>query len=56
MKKEKPSQEIKFRDLNDINLNDFYKTLNDAIRSNNMQTVYELSKVFTRHSLKKGKN
>ena len=55
-KKEKPSQEIKFRDLNELDLNDFYKALNEAISSNNMHTVYELSKVFTRHSFKKLNN
>ncbi|MFX1568175.1 MAG: hypothetical protein ACFFCV_07395 [Promethearchaeota archaeon] len=55
-KKEKPPQEIIFRDLNELDLNDFYKALNEAISSNNMQTVYELSKVFTRHLFKKLNN
>ena len=55
-KKEKPPQEIKFRDLNELNLNEFYSALNNAISTNNIQTVYELSKTFTRYLFKKLNN
>lgn len=54
--KEKPSQEIKFRDLDELNLNEFYRVLNKAISSNNIQSVYELSKSFTRYLFKKLNN
>jgi len=53
---EKPSQEIEFRDHNELNLNEFYRALNNAITTNNIQSVYELSKTFTRYQFKKLNN
>jgi len=57
-KKEKPSQEIVLKDFPEINLNlnEFYKALSEAIKTNNIRTVYDLSKIFTRHSFKKINN
>ena len=52
-KKEKPSQEIDFKDYYELNLPEFFKALNRAITTNNMQSIYELSKIFTRYSFKK---
>lgn len=51
-KKEKPSQEIGFKDFNELNLNEFFKALNKAISTNNLQSIYELSKIFTRYCFK----
>ncbi len=51
-KKEKPSQEIGFKDHNELNLNEFYRALNEAISTNNTQSIYELSKIFTRFLFK----
>jgi len=51
-KKEKPSQEIWFKDHNELNLNEFYRALNEAISTNNTQSIYELSKIFTRFLFK----
>jgi hypothetical protein len=59
---DKPSQEIEFKDRNESNdFNDFnfdelkifYKEVNDAIRTHNMQSLYGLSKIFTRYCVKK---
>lgn len=57
-KKEKPSQEIVLKEFPEVNLNlnEFYKALSEAIRTNNIKTVYELSKIFTRYSFKKINN
>jgi len=55
-KKEKPSQEIGFKDNYELNLTEFYRALNDAISDNNMQSIYELSKIFTRYLFKKLNN
>jgi len=52
-KDDKPSQEIEIKDNIELNWNtEFYKALNTAISSNNMQSLYKLSKIFTRHSFK----
>ena len=57
MKKEKPSQEIesdfKFKDHPyELNTNEFFKALNKAITNNNTQSIYGLSKIFTRYCFK----
>jgi len=46
---EKPSQEVWFKSKYDLNLTEFYKELNDAIQDNNIQSVYQLSKIITRY-------
>ncbi len=55
-KKEKPSQEIGFKNYNELNFKEFYRALNEAISDNNMQSIYELSKIFTRYLFKKLNN
>lgn len=52
-KKEKPCQEIEFKDNLEMNLTEFYKALNKAISTKNTQSVYGLSKIFTRYCFKK---
>ncbi len=52
-KKEKPSQEIEFKDNLEMNLTEFYKALNKAINTKNAQSVYGLSKIFTRYCFRK---
>ena len=47
--KEKPSQEVWFKSKYDINLTEFYKELSEAIEHNNVQSVYQLSKIITRY-------
>jgi hypothetical protein len=47
--KEKPTQEVWFKSLYDINLNEFYKELSDAIEHKNLQSIYQLSKIITRY-------
>ncbi len=51
--KEKPSQEIGFKDHNELNLTELYKKLTNAISTNNLQSIYGLSKIFTRYYFKK---
>ncbi|KKM21478.1 hypothetical protein LCGC14_1635000 [marine sediment metagenome] len=57
IKYDKPSQEIEIKDYNELDWNtDFYKALNTAISTNNIQSLYKLSKIFTRHCFKKLEN
>ena len=50
---DKPSQEIEIKDTIELDWNSkFYKALNTAISTNNIQSLYKLSKIFTRHSFK----
>ena len=52
-KHDKPSQEIEIKDTIELNWNvEFYKALNTAISTNNIQSLYKLSKKFTRHSFR----
>ena len=50
--KEKPSQEIDFKDHHELNLSEFFRALNKAINTNNTQSIYGLSKIFTRYCFK----
>lgn len=53
-KDDKPSQEIEIKDFIELDWNtEFYKTLNTAIGTNNIQSLYKLSKIFTRQCFKK---
>jgi len=54
--KKKHSLEIKIQKSSDLNLTDFFKELNNAIHSNDLQSIYQLSKIFTRHHFKKLNN
>lgn len=36
-----------------LNETEFFKALNNAISTNNMQSIYGLSKIFTRYFVKK---
>ena len=54
--KEKPSQEVWFKGKYEINLIEFYKELNNAIEHNNLQTIYQLSKIITRYHFRKLNN
>jgi len=38
---------------NQLDLPEFYDALNNAIKTNNTQSIYELSKIFTRYYFKK---
>ena len=52
---DKPSQEVWFKGHTEIeiNLTEFYKELNRAILHNNLQSIYQLSKIITRYHFKK---
>ncbi|MFX1305750.1 MAG: hypothetical protein ACFFBF_06435 [Promethearchaeota archaeon] len=50
--KEKNSKSITFIGNDELNLNEFYTNLNHAISTNNLQSIYELSKTFTRYYTK----
>lgn len=46
--KEKHSKSVLLTINNELNLNEFYTNLNQAISTNNVQTIYQLSKIFNR--------
>ncbi|MFX0003820.1 MAG: hypothetical protein ACFE9C_02500 [Candidatus Hodarchaeota archaeon] len=50
--KEKDLKEISSKEDYELDLPAFYNTLTRAINTNNMQSVYELSKIFTRYCFK----
>ncbi|KKN50881.1 hypothetical protein LCGC14_0628400 [marine sediment metagenome] len=50
--KEKIFKRLYFKDNYELNMPEFYKELNKAIRSNNIQSIYQLSKIFTRQYFK----
>ena len=50
---DKPPQEIKFKANNDLNLTEFYNAINNAISTNNLQSLYGISKIFTRYCFEK---
>ena len=54
--KEKDPKENYLKKDYDLNLPEFYKELNKAIHTNNMQSIYGLSKIFTRYCFKKRDN
>ncbi len=51
--KENDLSKINFKEDNELDLPEFYNTLSSAIDNHNMQSVYELSKIFTRYHFKK---
>ena len=50
--KEKNSKPNPFTGTNELDLHEFYTNLNRAISTNNLQSIYELSKTFTRYYTK----
>ncbi len=50
--KEKIFKGMHFKDNYELNMPEFYKELKKAIKSNNIQSIYQLSKVFTRNYFK----
>ncbi len=57
IKYDKLSQEIEIKEYDELDWNtEFYKALNTAISTNNIQSLYKLSKIFTRNCFKKLEN
>ena len=54
--KEKDSLKISLKESHELDLPEFYKALTTAITTKNMQSLYGLSKVFTRYCFKKQEN
>ncbi|KKK41192.1 hypothetical protein LCGC14_1359250, partial [marine sediment metagenome] len=54
--KKKHSHEIEVKKSTELNLTDFFKELNNAIHTNDLQSIYQLSKIFTRYHFKKLNN
>ncbi|MFX0105550.1 MAG: hypothetical protein ACFE75_08670 [Candidatus Hodarchaeota archaeon] len=50
--KEKEFKKIELKENYELNMTEFYKALNKAINSNNEQSIYGLSKIFTRYCFK----
>jgi len=50
---EKNFKEIDVKGNFELNETEFFKELNKAISTNNMNTIYGLSKIFTRYLFKK---
>ena len=50
---EKDFKEIDFKGNFELNMTEFYKELNNAISTKNVQSIYGLSKIFTRYFFKK---
>lgn len=50
---EKDFKEIDVKGKFELNETEFFKELNKAISTNNMNTIYGLSKIFTRYLFKK---
>lgn len=50
---EKDFKEIDVKGNFELNETEFYKELNKAISMNNVQSIYGLSKIFTRYFVKK---
>jgi hypothetical protein len=48
----KPSQEIDGKEGFELNIKEFYNAVNKAISNNNLQSIYELSKIITRYYFK----
>ena len=53
---EKTPQDIEFKEYFELNLSQFYKELQEAINTNDLQSIYQLSKIFTRYHFKKLNN
>ncbi len=50
---EKDFEDIDFKVNFEMKMPEFYKELNKAISTNNVQSIYGLSKIFTRYFVKK---
>ena len=51
--KEKPTQEVWFKDRYELNMTDFYRDIEIAIEHKNLQSIYQLSKIITRYHFRK---
>ena len=56
IKEEKPDITVKIEKDFELNLPEFYKELKKAINTNNRDSIYNLSKIFTRYQFKKFDN
>jgi len=52
-KKDKITKRVEFKEDYKLNLIELYKALDNAISKNNAQTIYGLSKIFTRYYFRK---
>jgi len=50
--KDDVQKDIEFLDSNNISLTKFYNDLNKAVATNNVQSIWQLSKIITRYRLK----
>ncbi|MHA1987492.1 MAG: hypothetical protein ACW98D_12715 [Promethearchaeota archaeon] len=53
IEEEKPENTNKLEKHFELNLPEFYKELSNAISANNRNSIYHLSKIFTRYYFKK---
>ncbi|MFX1308704.1 MAG: hypothetical protein ACFE8C_03330 [Promethearchaeota archaeon] len=51
-KKEKNLTDTPIKKKSELNLPEFYAALNKAISNHNLQSIYDLSKIFTRYYFK----
>lgn len=51
--KDTNTKEFDFLANNNINMKEFYLDIKKAINSSNMQSIWQLSKIITRHQLQK---
>lgn len=51
--KDKPTQEVWFKELYELNMTEFYNSVSDAIEHKNLQSIYQLSKIITRYHFRK---
>ena len=54
--KDKITKRFEFKETYELNLTEFYKALDNAISKNNAQSIYGLSKIFTRYYFRKLNN
>ncbi len=51
--KDKITKRFEFKENYELNMTEFYKALDNAISKNNAQSIYGLSKIFTRYYFRK---
>ncbi len=54
--KDKIIKRFELKETYELNLAEFYKALDNAISKNNAQSIYGLSKIFTRYYFRKLNN
>lgn len=55
-KKDKSIKRFEFKENYELNMTEFYKALDFAIHKKNAQSIYGLSKIFTRYYFRKLNN